>query len=325
VVGASAGGVEAVSRLVSQLPADLQAAVLVVVHFPESATSVLPAILNRSGPLTAQHAEDGEVPEPGKIYVAPPGRHMLLHGDVIRLVVGPKENGNRPAIDPLFRTAARSRRNRVIGVLLSGLLDDGTMGQWAVRRHGGATLCQDPDEATFGDMPRNAIESGAVETILNLQELAQNIARRSGQSVSELTGEVMPDATEMTLEELRKLEKAGEPSIFVCPECQGTLFQVKEENVTHYRCHVGHSYLAESLSSSQEVKLEAALWTALRALKEHNELLQRMLARAETQGLEITAKGYRRKVEYGNHQMDLLRHVLGLARVEVGDGVAQTP
>jgi two-component system chemotaxis response regulator CheB len=322
VVGASAGGVEALSYLVSRLPADLPAALFVVLHFPESSVSVLPTILSRSGALPARHAEDGEVPEHGRIYVAPPGRHMLIHNGAIRLVVGPKENGNRPAIDPLFRTAARSNRNRVVGVLLSGLLDDGTLGQWAVKRHGGRTLCQDPAEAAFGDMPRNAIEYGAIHTVLPIEQLAEEIVRLAGQTVENQSGEEMPDPTEMTLNELHNLDVQGEPSIFVCPECKGTLFQLQEEGVTHYRCHVGHSYLSESLSAEQETELEAALWTALRALKEHNELLKRMARRAEGQGFEVTAQGYRRKMEEGAHQMELLRHVLGLARRELGASVA---
>ncbi|RYG20681.1 chemotaxis protein CheB [bacterium] len=322
VVGASAGGVEALNRLVSPLPADLPAALFVVLHFPESSVSVLPTILSRSGPLPAHHAVDGETPENGTIYVAPPGRHMLLHNGVIRLVLGPKENSNRPAIDPLFRTAARSNRNRVVGILLSGLLDDGSLGQMAIQRHGGRTLCQDPAEAAFGDMPRNAIEYGSIDTVLPLDALAEEIVRLAGQPVEDVPGEEMPDPTEMTLRELHNLEERGEPSIFVCPECKGTLFQLEEEGVTHYRCHVGHSYLSESLSAEQETELEAALWTALRALKEHNELLKRMARRAEGQGFDLTAQGYRKKMEDGAHQIELLRHVLGLARREVGESAA---
>lgn len=314
VIGASAGGVEALNRLVARLPEGLPAAVFVVLHFPETARSVLPDILSRHGALPAKHAEDGETPVPGHIYVAPPGKHMLLHGDTIRLVVGPKENRNRPAIDPLFRTAARSRCNRVVGVLLSGLLDDGTMGQWAVRRHGGVTLAQDPEEALFGDMPRNAIEHGGVDRILSLHDLADELARLVGQPVSECEPELMPDPTEMTLAELQGMENRGEPSVFVCPECKGTLFEITEEGVHHYRCRVGHSYLSDSLSSEQETVLEAALWTALRAIEEHNDLLMKMVKRSESRGFDSNARGYRAKLEEGAQRMDLLKTVLGLSR-----------
>ena len=317
VVGASAGGVEALSRLIGMLPEDLPAAIFVVLHFPESSTSVLPTILSRRGALPAAHAQDGERPEPGRIYCAPPGRHMLLHGDAIRLVAGPKENGNRPAIDPLFRTAAHSRGNRVLSVLLSGLLDDGTMGTWAVRRRGGGTFCQDPEEALFGDMARNAIEHGGVDHVLTLEALAREFVRLAGQPVPECEIIEMPDPTEMNLSELERLERRGQPSVFVCPECKGTLFEVTEENTPHYRCRVGHSYLAESLSSEQESVLEAALWTALRAIEEHNDLLQKMHRRSEERGFGVTARNYRAKIEEGAHRMELLRTVLGLPRPEV--------
>ena len=323
VIGASAGGVEALSRLVALLPKDLPATVLVVVHFPERSTSVLPNILSRNGPLPALHAEDGLAPLPGTIYCAPPGRHLLLRDDRICLVNGPKENGNRPAIDPLFRSAAHARRNRVVSVLLSGLLDDGTMGSWAVRRQGGVTICQSPDDALFGDMPRHAIEAGSATYVLPLAEIGSALARLAGTEVSDLPGEkAMLDPTEMSLQQLADFEKRGRPSHFVCPECTGTLFEFAEEGVMHYRCRVGHSYLPDSLAANQEGVLEAALWTALRAIKEHNDLVQTMLHRAEAKGFEITAKAYRSKLEEGAHRMRLLGHVLGLGHSNPSPGEA---
>ena len=326
VVGASAGGVEALTRLVSLLPAGFPAAVLVVVHFPERSTSVLPAILARNGPLPAVAAEDGLEIVPGTIYCAPPGRHLLVRDGHMNLVNGPKENGNRPAIDPLFRTAAHGRRNRVVGVLLSGLLDDGTMGLWSVCRQGGTTICQDPDDALFGDMPRHAIEAGAATHVLSLESIGPMLVELAGRDVSELTPEdEMTDPTEMTLSELAQLERRGQPSAYVCPECQGTLFEFAEEGVMHYRCRVGHSYLPDSLSANQEGALEAALWTALRALKEHNDLLRTMLDRAVAKGFETSARGYRAKLEEGAHRMDLLRHVLGLGHVPADETAAVNP
>lgn len=308
------------SRLVALLPAGLPAAILVVVHFPESSTSVLPAILERNGPLPAHHAEDGMVPEPGHVYCAPPGRHLLLRDGHMSLVNGPKENGNRPAIDPLFRTAAHARRNRLVSVLLSGLLDDGTMGTWAVRHRGGHTICQDPEDALFGDMPRHAIESGACTQVLRLEEIGPALARLAGTEVPELPLEdEMPDPTEMSLGALARLEERGRPSAFVCPECQGTLFELTEEGVPHYRCRVGHSYLSESLAANQESVLEAALWTALRAIEEHQDLLQTMHDRAEKRGFEVTTKGYRAKLEESAHRLELLRHVLGLGHAPSKD------
>ncbi len=325
VVGASAGGVESLSRLVAQLPKGFPAAVLVVIHFPERGTSVLPHILARNGNLPAVAAEDDLPIENGTIYCAPPGRHLLIRDGHMNLVNGPKENGNRPAIDPLFRTAAHARRNRVVSVLLSGLLDDGTMGTWAVRRQGGVTICQDPEDALFGDMPRHAIETGSAMHVLPLDEIGAALERLAGQDVSELIPDVaMPDPTEMTLDELAQFEKRGQPSPFVCPECQGTLFEFAEEGVMHYRCRVGHSYLPDSLAANQEGALEAALWTALRALEEHNDLLQRMLSRAESRGFEGTTQAYRHKLEEGAQRIGLLRHVLGLGHKGAGFDLGAT-
>jgi two-component system chemotaxis response regulator CheB len=176
-IGASAGGVEALTRLVSLLPGDLRAAVFVVLHVMEGATSVLPQILSRAGPLRAANARDGELVEAGRIYVAPPGNHLTLDGAVVRLGRGPRENGHRPAVDPLFRTAAESFGPRAAGIVLSGTRDDGTAGLQKIERLGGVTLAQDPAEALYDGMPRNAIAQVAVDAVLTCAELAAAIAR----------------------------------------------------------------------------------------------------------------------------------------------------
>lgn len=323
VIGGSAGAVEALSRLVALLPADFPATVFVVVHFPESGMSVLPDILQRNGKLPAKHAEDDEVPQLGQIYVAPPGRHLLLHGDCMSVSVGPKENGVRPSVDPLFRTAAHSRRNRVVGVLLSGLLDDGTMGMWSVRRMAGTTIAQDPEDALFGDMPRNAIQYGAADRILPLESIAAVLVDLVGREIPDLREDGFLEPVEMNLSELSDLESRGNPSAFTCPECHGTLFEISEEGVPHYRCRVGHSYMSESLASYQEGNLEAALWTAMRAIEEHNDLLATMLQRSEKRGFKITAKSYRAKLEEGNFRLEILRQALGLPRPGHGEARPQ--
>lgn len=326
VIGASAGGVEAMSRLVALLPKDFPATVLVVVHFPQSSSSVLPAILSRNGPLPAYHAEEGMEPLPGHIYCAPPGRHLLLRNDRLALVNGPKENGNRPAIDPLFRTVAHARHNRVVSVLLSGLLDDGTMGSWSVQRQGGYVICQDPEDALFGDMPRHAVEAGACNEILPLEAIGAALSRLVGRTVPEFPRErEMPDPTEMSLGELARLEERGQPSPFVCPECNGTLFELAEEGVPHYRCRVGHSYLSESLAANKEGALEAALWTALRSIEEHQDLLRTMYDRAIARDHALTARGYRAKLEETAHRLELLRSVLGLGHAPADGSASVNP
>ena len=177
VIGASAGGVSSLTSLVRCLPAGLEAAVAVALHVPEESPSALPAILSREGPLRATHAVDAEPLQHGRIYVAPPGRHLLVKRRTLRSVNGPNENGHRPAVDPLFRTAARSHGRRTIGVVLSGSLDDGTAGLQSVKQHGGAALVQDPEDALFSGMPTSAIENVAVDFVGDVSALASELSR----------------------------------------------------------------------------------------------------------------------------------------------------
>ena len=207
VIGASAGGVEALKHLVSKFPADLNAAVFVVVHIPANSISVLPDLLNRWGPLTATPAQDRQKIVPGHIYVAPPDLHLLLEPGQMRLLRGPRENHTRPAIDPLFRTAARAYGSRVVAVVLSGMLNDGTAGLIEVKRHGGIAVAQSPDDALFGDMPRSAIQNVSVDYVQPVAQLAFTLAElalnppipdapapKNGQKEELLMSNSMPDA-----------------------------------------------------------------------------------------------------------------------------------
>src|SRR3982750_3657394 len=188
VMGASAGGVEALSQLVRTLPEDLPAAVFVVLPVRAPATSGLRHTLSRNGPLAATHPADGEAIEPGRIYVARSDRHLIIHPERIRLSLGPRENGHRPAVDPLFRSAARSYGRRVVGVILSGTLDDGTAGLAAVKMRGGLSIVQDPDDALYTGMPRSAIEHVAVDHVVPLSQIAPILTRLAHESVPEEGG-----------------------------------------------------------------------------------------------------------------------------------------
>src|SRR6476660_8298969 len=179
VIGASAGGVSSLMELVSGLPENLDAAVAVALHVPEESPSALPSILSRQGPLVAKHAADGEPLLHGRIYVAPPGRHLLVKRRTVRTVTGPNENGHRPAIDPLFRTTARAHGRRAMGVILSGTLDDGTAGLYAIKREGGSAIVQDPDDALFEGMPASAIETVPVDFIGDVPALTGELVRRT--------------------------------------------------------------------------------------------------------------------------------------------------
>ncbi len=284
VVGASAGGLEALSRLVRGLPPGLPAALFVVCHFPEGRRSRLPEILSRQGPLLAAFARDGEPIRPGQIYVAPAGLHLVLRPGQVQLAAGARENRHRPAIDALFRSAARAYGRRVVGVVLSGLLHDGAAGLLAVRHAGGAAVVQDPAEAGFPDMPQNAREVAGADHVLPVHEIARLLVDLARQPVPERRETTMTDPLERMPELVSRDMAAqqaggrrGELTVFTCPECGGALWQADEKALARFRCHVGHAYYGEILLTEQSEALEAALWTAVRTFKEKT-ILARQLA-----------------------------------------------
>ena len=294
VIGASAGGIQALTTLVAGLPRDFPASLLVVVHIPPYAVSRLPEILSRSGPLPATHAQHGEVLEPGRIYVAPPDRHLLVRTGWIELSRGPRENHARPAIDPLFRTAARAYGSRVIGIVLSGALYDGSMGLLAIKTRGGMAIVQDPQEAMVDSMPRRAIERVAAEHILQVADIAAALTDLVRQPVTAQGGSSMVNTidAEERLEaviaedfvEQASDERTEETTLFTCPDCGGVLWQGAEGPVLRFRCHVGHAFAPEVLLSQKSEELETALWSSLRLLKEKATLTQQLANRTRSSG-----------------------------------------
>ncbi|HVF39512.1 MAG TPA: chemotaxis protein CheB [Gemmatimonadaceae bacterium] len=289
VIGASAGGVEALTRMVSQFPRDIAATIFVVLHIAPTAVSVLPNILSRRGRLAAHHAIDGETPETGRIYVAPPDRHLLVMRDKLLTPVGPRENGHRPAVDPLFRSAALAHGQRVIGVVLTGNLDDGTAGLQAIKQCGGIAIVQDPDDADYPGMPRSAVENVAVDHVLKLEDTVSKIMELLAQPTvsdgdrmmnGDLKAEV--DISKLDVQELQADDHTGEPSGFSCPECAGVLWEIREGKLVRYRCRVGHAYSAETMLAAHGEAAEAALWAALRALEENAAFARRVSRRVES-------------------------------------------
>ena len=323
VIGASAGGVEAISRLVRELPADLPAAVCVVLHFPANGTSVLPRILHRVGSLPAAHARDGEPLEPGRIYVAPPDRHLIVRQDRVELGVGPKENNHRPAVDVLFRTAARNHGNRVIGVVLSGTLDDGTVGLAAIRSHGGLAVVQNPEDALYAGMPRSAVENVGADHVLPVAEIGALLGRLALEPAPEAPVRATPPESdkenfmdEMQLDGVHAEERPGKPAGFSCPECDGVLWELQDRDLIRFRCRVGHAYSAETLLAAQKVGLEAALWSALNALEEKAVLARRLAERAAARRHEITARQFEHQFNEALQRAELIRQALGQATEE---------
>lgn len=316
VIGASAGGVEALVEVAKGLPVDLGAAVFVCVHIPPRGPSFLPDILSRAGPLQAAHAINGEQIEPGKIYIAPPDRHLLVRRGHIRVLRGPKENGFRPAADPLFRSAALAYRSRVIGVILSGSLDDGTAGVSVIQKYGGKVVVQDPETALFPGMPLSAIQNVAPDAVLPLFEIAGKLADFARE-------EAGPEDENAMAEQDREMEiaetdsemiytsmRAGTPSIYTCPECHGTLWEVEEGTVVRFRCRTGHAFSIDSLLSEQTQALDAALWAALRALEEKVDLGNRLADRAERGGQKLAAGQFKDMAGEAMRHIDILNQVI---------------
>lgn len=287
VIGASAGGVEALQQLCSRLPSDLKAAVLIVMHTSPESGGMLAKVLSRSGPIPAQYPRDYEVIETGQIYIAPPDFHMIVESGVIRVVRGPRENRHRPAIDPTFRSAAAAYGSRVIGVILTGLLDDGTSGLMVIRARGGEAIVQDPRTALFPSMPTHALERVPDAHVLPLDAIAELIVELAAKPVegetvasNEALASRETRITEVDMTELDNDHHPGKPSAFGCPECGGVLWEVDQAGLLRFRCRVGHAYTAEHLRVEQRQAVETALWAALRALEESASLLRRMADRA---------------------------------------------
>lgn len=317
-VGASAGGVEALTALASGLPEGLDAAVAVVLHLHPTAESRLARILDRAGPLPASKAEDGDELLPGRIYVAPPDHHLLVRPGRCSVVRGAHENGVRPSIDVLFRSAASAFGPRAIAVVLSGARDDGVAGASAVGRHGGCVIVQDPEEAVFPSMPAETVARDHPDQVLPLARVADAVAG----AVSRLSKEVgVSDngADEMHLEteyatlDADILERDGPPgdvSPFSCPACGGVLWQVEDGELLRFRCRVGHAFSAEGALDAEGEEIETALWTALRALQERAHLSTRIAGRMERTGAERSRKRFEDLAREAHEQADLIRRVL---------------
>jgi two-component system, chemotaxis family, protein-glutamate methylesterase/glutaminase len=317
VIGASAGGVETLSQLVRHLPPALPAAIFVVLHVPAHSPSLMPQILSRKGPLTALHPDDGEVIHAGRIYIAPPDQHLLLDIGRMRLTRGPRENGHRPAVDPLFRTAARSYGQRVIGVVLSGTLDDGTAGLEAIKQRGGVAIVQDPEEALYPGMPRSAQEAVAIDYSLPVAAIAELLDRLTREPVDYPEGNSMSNGMEFesqmaafNMDAIEDENRPGLPSVFACPDCGGTLWEIDDGEVTRFRCRVGHAWTANGLLAQQSEGVETALWTALRALEERAVLCNRIADRMRKRGMEISAARFEGQAAVSRHRATILRQVL---------------
>ena len=297
-IGASAGGIEALRRLLHALPADLAAAVVVVVHMDARQPSLLPGVLSTSGPLPATEAIDGEPLVAGRVLTAAPGRHLLIERDSVRLLDGPRENLHRPSIDVLFRSLASSHGARGIGVVLSGALDDGTAGLISLKRAGGLAAVQDPADAVFPDMPSSALRYVTADATGTAESLAGDLVRL----VERAAAAPAPDP---------EMGGTGTPVATInCPDCDAALVEDRSLGLLAFRCPSGHRFTLTSMMAGHDDALERALWSAQRALLESAALAARVSLRARENGQDDIASRFAARAEQQRRHIAIIRSMI---------------
>jgi two-component system chemotaxis response regulator CheB len=317
VIGTSAGGVTALREIVAGLPRDFPAAIFVVMHLTPHVPSFLHQVIAKAGAIPAKAVQGPMKFEPGHIYIAPPDYHLILTRTEVRINRGPRENWHRPSIDVLFRSAASALGPRVVGVVLTGFLDDGSAGLGAIRREGGITIVQDPSDALFPDMPLNALDSVKVDYCVPLAQIAPTLIKvaeaprgeRPGEEVSEEVA-IETAIAKVSMNGRDALEKIGRPSTFTCPECQGPLWELRDGELLRFRCQVGHAFSAESMLTAQQDVVERALWVALGAIQSRVALWEKISERMKSPHLQELSEYYRAKKEDAQRDLDTLQAIL---------------
>ena len=316
VIGGSTGGFEAFKKIVQDLPPDLDASIFIVWHMSATLRGILPEVLNKLNTIRAVNASDNEPIQFNRIYVAPPDHHLLIEEGRIRVTHGPKENRFRPAVDPLFRSAAYTYGKRVIGVVLSGALDDGTAGLWRIKYSGGITVVQDPNDAEVASMPENALREVEVDHCVPIADMAGLIAKLSQEFIG--NPEFMKDEKTKIEIKIAAEENAlkngsldiGILSPYTCPECHGVLSKIVDGDLARFRCHTGHAYSADTLMASVTEKIEDSLYSAIRGIDESILLLNHIGDHyAEKNQLKLAAV-YFNKAKEADERSGLLRQVV---------------
>jgi two-component system, chemotaxis family, protein-glutamate methylesterase/glutaminase len=314
-IGTSAGGVEALLHLTGRLPPHFPAAILITIHLPSEQRSVLDELLTKAGQLPAAFATDGEALSRGRIFIAPPGRHLLVDGNVLSLGDGPRENHTRPAIDPMLRSAAVCCAPRCIGVVLTGSLGDGSSGLWALNQCGGIAVVQDPSDAAFAEMPQLALNRSMPQYVSHLHDLPVLLERLVLQPVGD--SRQVPEALRLEVEiarsgpsRMRDMDSLGNRSVLTCPECQGVMWEIEEDKVVRYRCHIGHSFGGDILNILMEENVRRALGSALRVLEERVALMERLRVQDAERGHGRTAETWANKKAEIQREAKVIRRAI---------------
>lgn len=314
VIGASSGGFEALKQLIKDLPVDIGASIFIVWHMSAGARGILPEVFNRLNTIPAAHARNGESIEQNRIYVAPPDHHLLIDNGHIKLSRGPKENRFRPAVDPLFRSAAYAYGNRVIGVILSGALDDGTAGLWRVKFNGGLAIVQDPEDAEVPSMPEHAMNKVKIDHCVPTTELAGLLSKLVTEEVTTNAEAMRDEKTKIEIDIaaednalLKGSLEIGTLSPYTCPECHGVLSKILDGKLTRYRCHTGHAYSTGALMASLTEKIEDSLYSAIRGIDESVLLLNHIGDHYSENNQPRLAAVYFKKAKEAMLRSDLVR------------------
>jgi len=321
VIGTSAGGLKALGAILGALPSDLDATIFIVQHLAPNKPSILPKILTDISFLPASHPSDGQLIQTGRIYVALPDYHLLVNEGSMRVVRGPQENRFRPAIDVLFRSAARAYGSRVVGVVLTGYLDDGTVGLQAVKKCGGVAIVQDPDEAEYPSMAKSALQYVNVDHCLPLAKIPDLLVRLSKEFASteksnpvteEIEAESKIAEQQMNTQELLKnVESIGTRTTYSCPECNGSIWQIgKTEPLMRFRCHIGHSYTANVFLAEQTQNLENCLWSAVRVMEEKVTFLRHLSDQMKNYNLTTSATKYEDHAKNMDKEVTTIRELI---------------
>lgn len=335
VIGASAGGSEPLTTICRQLPADFPGSVFIVKHLPENSENYLQDILARDCNIPVAVPTSGEKILPGRIYLAPGGEHMTLEDGIICLNFGPKVNRARPAIDPLFRSAADSYNKKVIGIVLSGLLNDGTARMLAIKKRGGITIVQDPNEAEFSDMPSSVLKYVPTDYCMPSSKIAEVLVQLASKVQTDEEEAKIGNCSDTIHTESRmdimandnngkgindgspeNMGTIGSSSVFTCPDCHGTLWEVNDDRRLSFRCRVGHAFGMKNLALALDEGVEDALWAAMRSLEEKADLAQRIAERIENQGLEY-ADVFAEKATRAKLHKDMVQNIL----INLGNGL----
>jgi two-component system chemotaxis response regulator CheB len=308
VVGASIGGLDALCTLLREVPRNLPASIFVVMHVGEA--SALGSILDRCGAMPVVEAREGEKIERGRAYVAPSDRHLLLNNGQISLSRGPRENRHRPAIDPLFRSAARTYRERVIGVILTGALDDGSAGLFAVKSRGGIAIVQDPLEALDAGMPRSALRNVDVDHCVPLAEMPALLVKLTHARIRLSQKDGKEKGKKRNMSQAKKPGFRDDAVSFVCPECNGPLYETREGKLVKFSCQIGHSFSPESLTAAHADALERALWIAVRTLNERIAIHEALAQQQRELENTLLAERLAETASSASHDVKLIREIL---------------